>query len=236
MAATLPAPPRSARSPVCLSTGTGASGDTATTRPSTKRSRSTSPTTRTFACASRSMTLASMAVWTGFLNSPKALAVSPEPLGSRRFRPPLCRAPCGFERRGAARGPAALAEAAISVLLRRGQAPPLRQWRQRRRQPAYRDRVHCPLRDRPPRPAGDRADHRHLGPDRREQRLGFARVFARQVEALGRPGDLLLGVTTSGNSPNIVAALRGRTGGGLVTAALPAGTAAVAAEVSPTIA
>jgi D-sedoheptulose 7-phosphate isomerase len=36
----------------------------------------------------------------------------------------------------------------------------------------------------------------------------YARVFARQVEALGRPGDLLLALSTSGRSPNIVEALR----------------------------
>jgi D-sedoheptulose 7-phosphate isomerase len=36
---------------------------------------------------------------------------------------------------------------------------------------------------------------------------GFDQVFARQVEALGRPGDLLLGLSTSGNSPNILRAV-----------------------------
>lgn len=35
---------------------------------------------------------------------------------------------------------------------------------------------------------------------------GFERVFARQVEAFGQSGDALLAITTSGNSPNIVAA------------------------------
>lgn len=35
---------------------------------------------------------------------------------------------------------------------------------------------------------------------------GFEQVFARQVEALARPGDVLVGFTTSGNSPNILAA------------------------------
>lgn len=38
--------------------------------------------------------------------------------------------------------------------------------------------------------------------------LGFERVFARQVEALGRPGDVLIGISTSGTSPNVVTALR----------------------------
>ncbi|TVQ85823.1 MAG: SIS domain-containing protein [Chromatiaceae bacterium] len=36
---------------------------------------------------------------------------------------------------------------------------------------------------------------------------GFEQVFARQVEALGRPGDLLVGLSTSGNSPNVVRAM-----------------------------
>ncbi|HMC56856.1 MAG TPA: SIS domain-containing protein [Gemmatimonadaceae bacterium] len=36
--------------------------------------------------------------------------------------------------------------------------------------------------------------------------LGFDEVFARQVEALARPGDLLVVHTTSGNSPNILRA------------------------------
>lgn len=36
---------------------------------------------------------------------------------------------------------------------------------------------------------------------------GFERVFARQVEALGAPGDICLAITTSGNSPNVIAAI-----------------------------
>jgi D-sedoheptulose 7-phosphate isomerase len=37
---------------------------------------------------------------------------------------------------------------------------------------------------------------------------GFEQVFARQVEGLGRRGDVLLALSTSGKSPNILAALR----------------------------
>lgn len=37
--------------------------------------------------------------------------------------------------------------------------------------------------------------------------FGFERVFARQVEALAREGDCLLAISTSGNSPNIIAAV-----------------------------
>jgi D-sedoheptulose 7-phosphate isomerase len=36
---------------------------------------------------------------------------------------------------------------------------------------------------------------------------GFDRVFSRQVEALGRPGDVLLGLSTSGNSANVLEAM-----------------------------
>lgn len=32
-------------------------------------------------------------------------------------------------------------------------------------------------------------------------------VFAKQVQALGRPGDVLLAISTSGNSPNVIAAI-----------------------------
>lgn len=36
---------------------------------------------------------------------------------------------------------------------------------------------------------------------------GFDRVFARQLEAIGQQGDIFLGISTSGNSPNILRAL-----------------------------
>ena len=37
--------------------------------------------------------------------------------------------------------------------------------------------------------------------------LNFGEIFKRQVEAFGRPGDILLAISTSGNSANIVEAL-----------------------------
>lgn len=46
---------------------------------------------------------------------------------------------------------------------------------------------------------------------------GFERVFARQVEGLGQPGDVFIGITTSGRSPNIIAALEVARQRGLVT-------------------
>jgi D-sedoheptulose 7-phosphate isomerase len=46
---------------------------------------------------------------------------------------------------------------------------------------------------------------------------GFEQVFARQVAGLGRPGDVLLALSTSGRSPNILAALRAARERGLTT-------------------
>ena len=50
--------------------------------------------------------------------------------------------------------------------------------------------------------------------------LGFDKIFARQIEALGRPADVAIAISTSGKSPNIVAALRQAKAMKLVTAAL----------------
>lgn len=36
--------------------------------------------------------------------------------------------------------------------------------------------------------------------------LGYDRVFARQIEAIAVPGDVLVAISTSGNSPNVIAA------------------------------
>jgi phosphoheptose isomerase len=36
----------------------------------------------------------------------------------------------------------------------------------------------------------------------------FDRVFSRQIEAFGQPGDIAIGLSTSGNSPNVIAALK----------------------------
>lgn len=49
---------------------------------------------------------------------------------------------------------------------------------------------------------------------------GFEQVFERQVQALGRAGDVLVAISTSGHSPNILRAARAARAGGLVTVAL----------------
>lgn len=50
--------------------------------------------------------------------------------------------------------------------------------------------------------------------------FGFDEVFSRQIEALGKPGDVAIGITTSGKSPNVVRALRTAREMGLVAVSL----------------
>ena len=49
---------------------------------------------------------------------------------------------------------------------------------------------------------------------------GFEHIFSRQVEGLGRKGDLLVGITTSGHSLNVINALKVAKSKGLQTVAL----------------
>lgn len=49
---------------------------------------------------------------------------------------------------------------------------------------------------------------------------GYDAVFGRQIEALGKPGDVALGISTSGNSRNVIAALKKARAMGLETIAL----------------
>jgi len=53
--------------------------------------------------------------------------------------------------------------------------------------------------------------------------MGYESVFRRQVEAHGRPGDVAVGITTSGRSPNVVQALQLARERGLVTVGLTGG-------------
>ena len=54
--------------------------------------------------------------------------------------------------------------------------------------------------------------------------FGFDGVFERQVEALGREGDVLVGISTSGNSENVVRAFARARSAGLRTIALTGGS------------
>ncbi len=49
---------------------------------------------------------------------------------------------------------------------------------------------------------------------------GFEQIFARQIRALGQPGDVALAISTSGNSPNVLRALETARQGGLLTIGL----------------
>jgi phosphoheptose isomerase len=49
---------------------------------------------------------------------------------------------------------------------------------------------------------------------------GFEGVFERQVQALGKPGDLLFAISTSGNSPNVIRAVEAAAKAGMRTVAL----------------
>jgi D-sedoheptulose 7-phosphate isomerase len=50
--------------------------------------------------------------------------------------------------------------------------------------------------------------------------LGFEHVFARQIEALGKPGDVAIAISTSGQSANVIAGLKRARAMKLITAAL----------------
>jgi D-sedoheptulose 7-phosphate isomerase len=53
---------------------------------------------------------------------------------------------------------------------------------------------------------------------------GYDYVFARQIEALCRPEDLVIGLTTSGNSANVVSAIEAAKTIGAITVGLTGGT------------
>jgi D-sedoheptulose 7-phosphate isomerase len=74
-------------------------------------------------------------------------------------------------------------------------------------------------RERPPLPAlaltANTSDLTALGND-----YGFERIFARLVDAHGRPGDVAIAISTSGNSPNVLEAVDAARARGLHTIAL----------------
>lgn len=62
--------------------------------------------------------------------------------------------------------------------------------------------------------------------------LGFEHIFSRQVEALGRPGDVAIGITTSGRSPNVIRAFEVARAMGLATVAFTGGSGGDTARVA----
>ncbi|MDQ2067259.1 SIS domain-containing protein [Xinfangfangia sp. CPCC 101601] len=60
---------------------------------------------------------------------------------------------------------------------------------------------------------------------------GYDRIFARQVQALGRRGDVLTVLSTSGNSPNVIKAITAARDGGLTVVGLGGGNGGAMAEL-----
>ena len=54
--------------------------------------------------------------------------------------------------------------------------------------------------------------------------LGFEAIFSRQIAALGRRGDVAVALSTSGRSPNVLAALREARARGLATTGMTGGS------------
>ena len=61
---------------------------------------------------------------------------------------------------------------------------------------------------------------------------GFERVFARQIEAFGAPGDIAFGITTSGESANVVEGLKAAAERGMTTIALTGRDGGAAGQVA----
>jgi D-sedoheptulose 7-phosphate isomerase len=61
---------------------------------------------------------------------------------------------------------------------------------------------------------------------------GYAEVFARQIEAFAQPGDVVVGITTSGNSPNVVRGLEEANRIGATTIAFTGNGGGKVAEVA----
>jgi len=60
---------------------------------------------------------------------------------------------------------------------------------------------------------------------------GFETTFSRQVEALGKPGDVAIGISTSGQSSNVINAMRTAKKRGLQTIALSGGDGGMLARI-----
>jgi len=61
---------------------------------------------------------------------------------------------------------------------------------------------------------------------------GYENLFARQIKALGSPGDVAVGITTSGKSPNVLKGLAAAHDKGIVTVALTGGYSELVMKVA----
>ena len=62
--------------------------------------------------------------------------------------------------------------------------------------------------------------------------FGFETIFSRQVEGLANAGDVVIGITTSGNSPNVLAGLQAAKDKGCITSSWTAEGGGKAAEIA----
>jgi len=65
--------------------------------------------------------------------------------------------------------------------------------------------------------------------------FSFEDIFAKQLAALGKKGDMALGISTSGNSPNVVKAIRTAREMGLHTAVLTGGSGGHLVDIADTV-
>jgi D-sedoheptulose 7-phosphate isomerase len=61
---------------------------------------------------------------------------------------------------------------------------------------------------------------------------GYEQIFSRQIEGLCRPGDVVIGLSTSGNSPNVLRGIETANRMGLVTIGLSGGTGGKLAQIA----
>lgn len=84
--------------------------------------------------------------------------------------------------------------------------------------------------DRPPIPAIAISDPSHISCVSND--YGFENIFSRFIDAMGQPDDVLLGITTSGNSPNIINAVKSANRKGMTTIILSGNDGGMVSEIS----
>jgi D-sedoheptulose 7-phosphate isomerase len=84
--------------------------------------------------------------------------------------------------------------------------------------------------DRPPIPAIAISDPSHMSCVSND--YGFENIFSRFIDAMGQPNDVLLGITTSGNSPNIINAVKSANRKGMTTIILSGNDGGQVSEIS----
>ena len=84
--------------------------------------------------------------------------------------------------------------------------------------------------DRPPIPAIAISDPSHMSCVSND--YGFDNIFSRFIDAVGQPDDVLLGITTSGNSPNIINAVESANKKGMTSIILSGNDGGLVSEIS----